>query len=450
MKARERFKYSRCFPTEMTEDSTTACGLDDLQFGNFRYGKRISQRMRRSISFVLSQSRTLPTRQLPVNSDASCTIVTESVSNVIDESTMYRSKINSVSTAKHGSVSKRIKTKMEKMREARKRRSEATDVAVSNDGVADAPVARPCGTPGINDQLLSASAKKIRRVAQYEAETNDGLGDQEVFGQQQWCFMEMGQLNRLLSNLTCPYCDNAHVSMSLGDKSGLSRKMFLKCTAQDCTFSVEGYTSPRIFNSDKGDMPFDINQRAVLHCTQTGTGYANLNKLCGTFGMPNMCENTFQRLQKTVCTVTTQTSDMTMEKCRSIVREMYNEMFPFELHIQDNQHQDSWDVDDGIPWVDVSFDGTWQRRGHVSHYGVGVIIEVLTGYVIDYHVLSTYCHKCKLKENEGLTEEDWNLWMDQHEGECQQNHHGSAKAMEKEAALEMWQNSVQRTGLRYR
>ena len=77
----------------------------------------------------------------------------------------------------------------------------------------------------------------------------------------------MGQLNRLLSNLTCPYCDNAHVSMSLGDKSVLSWKTFLKCTAQDCTFSVEGYTSPRIFNSDKGDMPFDVNQRAVLHCT---------------------------------------------------------------------------------------------------------------------------------------------------------------------------------------
>ena len=62
--------------------------------------------------------------------------------------------------------------------------------AVSNGGVALAPVARPCGTTGINDQLLSASAKKIRRVAQYEAETNDGLRDQDIFGQQLWCFME--------------------------------------------------------------------------------------------------------------------------------------------------------------------------------------------------------------------------------------------------------------------
>ena len=132
------------------------------------------------------------------------------------------------------------------------------------------------------------------------------------------------------------------------------------------------------------------------------------------------------------------------------MKETYSEMFPFEPHVQDNPHQDSWNVDDGAPWVDVSFDGTRQRRGHVSHYSAGVIIEVLTGYVIGYHVLSTYSHNCKLKERENLTGEDWNLWMNQHEGECQQNHQGSAKAMEKEAALEMWWNSVQRTGLRYR
>ena len=75
-------------------------------------------------------------------------------------------------------------------------------------------------------------------------------------------------------------------------------------------------------------------------------------------------------------------------------------MFPFEPLAQDNPHQDNWDVDDGVSWVDVSFDGTWQRRDHASHYCIGVVVEVLTGYVIDYHVLSTYCRKCELKERE--------------------------------------------------
>ena len=42
--------------------------------------------------------------------------------------------------------------------------------------------------------------------------------------------------------------------------------------------------------------------------------------------------------------------------------------------------------------IQVSFDGTWRKRGFSSNYGVGVWIDVLTGLVIDYEVLSLYCH----------------------------------------------------------
>ena len=48
--------------------------------------------------------------------------------------------------------------------------------------------------------------------------------------------------------------------------------------------------------------------------------------------------------------------------------------------------------------IQVSFDGTWQKRGFSSNYGVGVCIDVLTGLVIDYEVLSLYCQSCKSKE----------------------------------------------------
>ena len=37
--------------------------------------------------------------------------------------------------------------------------------------------------------------------------------------------------------------------------------------------------------------------------------------------------------------------------------------------------------------ISVSFDGTWQKRGFTSLYGVGICIDVLTGYVVDYVVL---------------------------------------------------------------
>ena len=46
-------------------------------------------------------------------------------------------------------------------------------------------------------------------------------------------------------------------------------------------------------------------------------------------------------------------------------------------------------ADQPVP-ITVSFDGTWQKRGHTSMYGVAVVIGIVTGLVVDYVVLSTY------------------------------------------------------------
>ncbi|GFV03601.1 uncharacterized protein TNCV_3185241 [Trichonephila clavipes] len=38
--------------------------------------------------------------------------------------------------------------------------------------------------------------------------------------------------------------------------------------------------------------------------------------------------------------------------------------------------------------VAVSFDGTWLTRGHTSQIGIGCVVDTLTGYVIDYEIMS--------------------------------------------------------------
>lgn len=53
--------------------------------------------------------------------------------------------------------------------------------------------------------------------------------------------------------------------------------------------------------------------------------------------------------------------------------------------------------EDAVINISVSFDGTWHKRGFTSKYGIGVCIDVLTGLVIDFEVLSSYCHACALK-----------------------------------------------------
>ena len=45
--------------------------------------------------------------------------------------------------------------------------------------------------------------------------------------------------------------------------------------------------------------------------------------------------------------------------------------------------------------LDVSYDGTWKKRGFQSPFGVGFVIDTLTGLVIDYAVLSKYCVECE-------------------------------------------------------
>ena len=52
------------------------------------------------------------------------------------------------------------------------------------------------------------------------------------------------------------------------------------------------------------------------------------------------------------------------------------------------------------PIIDISasFDGTCRKRGFTSLYGVSISTDVLTGYIVDYVVLSKYCHACKIQE----------------------------------------------------
>jgi hypothetical protein len=56
-------------------------------------------------------------------------------------------------------------------------------------------------------------------------------------------------------------------------------------------------------------------------------------------------------------------------------------------------------TDDAIIGIVVSFDGNWRKWGFTSNYGVGASIEVNSGLVIDYKVVSRYGHACKLAES---------------------------------------------------
>ncbi|XP_077503578.1 uncharacterized protein LOC144114016 [Amblyomma americanum] len=95
--------------------------------------------------------------------------------------------------------------------------------------------------------------------------------------------------------------------------------------------------------------------------------------------------------------------------------------------------------------IAMCYDGTWMTRGHSSHIGVGAVVELFTGYVLDYVLLSNFCLGCETgpKLNTG----GYELWRSHHE--CQKNTNCKAGQMEVEAGKILFERSLQRHNMRY-
>ncbi|KAH9360931.1 hypothetical protein HPB48_007012 [Haemaphysalis longicornis] len=84
-------------------------------------------------------------------------------------------------------------------------------------------------------------------------------------------------------------------------------------------------------------------------------------------------------------------------------------------------------------------------RGHSSHIGVGVVIELFMGLVLDFVVLSNFCAGCERGPKVG--DPAYQAWKDNHV--CQKNTEKKAGEMEVKAGLILFLRSLQRHNLRY-
>ena len=88
----------------------------------------------------------------------------------------------------------------------------------------------------------------------------------------------------------------------------------------------------------------------------------------------------------------------------------------------------------------ISCDGTWQKWGFSSLFGVVFIIAYETGKVIDYTVLSKHCSGCKKWERKDQTTTEYHTWKEQHD--CSINFSGSAGSMEPYGTFALFQRSL--------
>lgn len=108
-------------------------------------------------------------------------------------------------------------------------------------------------------------------------------------------------------------------------------------------------------------------------------------------------------------------------------------------------------AEDIIDYI-VSYDGTYQKRGFISKFGICFVIEWYTGLVIDFAVISKTCKKCNLKIIQlGADSNDFKQWYQSHveKNECQKNIDGSSTAMETFAAEILWKRSIGVCNARY-
>ncbi|GBL81937.1 hypothetical protein AVEN_50525-1 [Araneus ventricosus] len=127
----------------------------------------------------------------------------------------------------------------------------------------------------------------------------------------------------------------------------------------------------------------------------------------------------------------TKASEKQFHQIRSEVKKAYNE------------------EKDGITNIAVTFDGTWLTRGHTSQIGIGCVIDMLTGYVIDYQVMSKYCKECELAKGElNKISAEYEIWYEGNKDSCNVNHCGSSGSMEVQAAFKLWSRS-EKIGFRY-
>lgn len=79
------------------------------------------------------------------------------------------------------------------------------------------------------------------------------------------------------------------------------------------------------------------------------------------------------------------------------------------------------------------------------------VIDLLTGFCVDYHVMSKYCRACETtgKRMRQCGENAYQVWMESHRLECQKNFDGSSGMMEVEGAKTLWLRSAKKYKLRY-
>ena len=235
----------------------------------------------------------------------------------------------------------------------------------------------------------------------------------------------------VLSNCACPQCGDALET----ECRALDMDYEVKGTCQTCNENVFAITPEEKTQSKIRPTTAGI----VQSCIDSGTGYAGFQKLVRGANLDSTMSNA--RYSVYSKTILNSMSEM-YDQQRPIVNRAVRREYAKEGISPDEE---------GILDVAVSFDGTWQTRGHHSNIGAGFVIDSFTGTVLDFEVKSKFCQRCALMKNKYNDVDTLAEKMTAHKlsGDCHVNYQGSSGGMERAAAVDMWNRSINKNCMRY-
>lgn len=240
--------------------------------------------------------------------------------------------------------------------------------------------------------------------------------------------LSLAALNQLLRCAKCEFC-RGPLTVTKGDREyGVAVKLVVNCAI--CGDISTGWSSPRTGGNATCN-PFEVNVLAARAVMSTGNGQTVLNDIFAALNISSrgMHTKTYQDYVKNKMNpAALNASAGVMTKCAAAVKSIYSEL------------------NFGNPGnIAVSFDGTWLTRGHLSHICVGTVIEIFSGYVLDFQVLSNFCLGCELGPKDD--DPEYSEWRVRHK--CQKNTSSKPGQMEVEAAKILFGRSLEKHGLRY-
>ena len=271
--------------------------------------------------------------------------------------------------------------------------------------------------------------RKINNAAKQTPETQ--VGSQEKDWTDGYRLVYIKNIARAIEEFHRGVCQQADVILSddISKRAGLNSHLQFHCLS--CNTKVSMSTGKDV---KRKKASFDVNRRAVFAAGEIGIGRESVSALCDIINMPPPPSNrAYQQHKAAICDSTNFVVSQSLCDSAKRVRESLNANAVDTLNIA------------------VSFDGTWSKRGFTANYGIGVVIAVETGEVLDYAIMSKSCEKCKAAEKLKEDPEKYQQWKERHasHGDCQKNYEGSSSAMEKEAAKIIWGRSLSKHNFRY-